>query len=556
MKLRTKFAVLLLVVTVGLSLVAYGGLEAYKHQQVESTRESVSETAAISAEQIDEELFSEMDRVGSYAGEMRLDDPNATRRALDALTSRREFQHGAVVDDAGTVVMVAGPYSETGRERMVSADVSDGACVGRTLRTGDLCISPPEAATGSVFGEASHYVRLTAPVFDGDGRVDGAVVVTYPLTERGAFVALRPLDTSSLSVTVTAGERTLYDGGGTGDGIVATATVERTGWEVRVERSRAALNATLRQLALTQAASILLLVLIAVGFAYWEYTVNLRQTGRLLDGFEALSAGEYDRRLDLAAGEEWERIGDGFGTLAADLAARERALQASEQRLEVLNRVLRHNLRNRLNVVLSAFDMVRETGDATAADWAERGAAAGRRLEELAETAGRVQAALADDDDPEPTRVDGVVRAAAEAVAADHPDATVAVDAESAVAMARPAVGEAVEELVENACVHAGDAPTVTVTVHAVDAADGDRDRVRIGVRDDGPGIPEYERDVIERGHETDLDHGSGLGLWLAHWVADRCGGELAFPRAADGGYVELRLPPPPAAGDDTADEE
>lgn len=271
--------------------------------------------------------------------------------------------------------------------------------------------------------------------------------------------------------------------------------------------------------------------------------MNLRQTERLLDGFESLSTGEYDRRLNLAASEEWEQISDGFATLAADLSARERALETSEQRLTVLNRVLRHNLRNRLTVVLSCFEMIRDAGsdDAELADWADRGTTASRRLEGLARTAGRVQTVLAGDDPAEPIRVDPLVREAAEAAADAAPEATVDVDADPTVAVARPSVADAVEELVANACEHGGDTPTVAVTV---EERDGPLP-VAIRVSDDGPGIPEYERSVIEQGTETDLEHGSGLGLWLAYWVADRCDGELTFPADEAGGCVELRLRAP-----------
>lgn len=270
MKLRTKFAVLLLVGTVTLSLVAYGGLEAYKHQQVESERAVVAETAGVAADQLGSALFSETDRVGSYAGEMSLDDPDATRRSLDTLAARRGFQHAAVVNRSGAVVMVAGAYSEAGAERMRGSNVSDDRCVRRTLTTGDVCISDPVRADSATFGEASHYVMLTAPVFGDTGSaVAGAVVVTYPLTERSAFVALRPLETGSQSVAVTADGRTVYGDEGAANAIVATAPVAGTDWVVRVERSRAVLNATLRGLAITQAVSILLLVATAVGFAYW-----------------------------------------------------------------------------------------------------------------------------------------------------------------------------------------------------------------------------------------------------------------------------------------------
>lgn len=48
-------------------------------------------------------------------------------------------------------------------------------------------------------------------------------------------------------------------------------------------------------------------------------------------------------------------------------------------------------------------------------------------------------------------------------------------------------------------------------------------------VSDNGPGIPPHELETLRRGHETKLDHGSSLGLWLIQWAVDGSDGELAF---------------------------
>ena len=42
----------------------------------------------------------------------------------------------------------------------------------------------------------------------------------------------------------------------------------------------------------------------------------------------------------------------------------------------------------------------------------------------------------------------------------------------------------------------------------------------------------------------TRTRHGSGLGLWLVKWVAERSGGELSFGESEYGGnVVQVRLP-------------
>jgi signal transduction histidine kinase len=97
----------------------------------------------------------------------------------------------------------------------------------------------------------------------------------------------------------------------------------------------------------------------------------------------------------------------------------------------------------------------------------------------------------------------------------------------------------AVAELVDNALTHAGPDPDVTVRLRDED------EELAIEVRDDGPGIPDDEWDVVAGGREiTQLQHTSGLGLWLVKWIADRHGGRLERQEDGDGAAVVVRLPP------------
>ncbi|MDY7083112.1 MAG: HAMP domain-containing sensor histidine kinase, partial [Halobacteria archaeon] len=67
----------------------------------------------------------------------------------------------------------------------------------------------------------------------------------------------------------------------------------------------------------------------------------------------------------------------------------------------------------------------------------------------------------------------------------------------------------AIEELVENAIQHNDTPePEVHISVSPADAMGW----VEIEIEDNGPGIPEEERKVLEKGEETPLAHGSGFG--------------------------------------------
>ncbi|MFB6134001.1 MAG: sensor histidine kinase [Halanaeroarchaeum sp.] len=98
----------------------------------------------------------------------------------------------------------------------------------------------------------------------------------------------------------------------------------------------------------------------------------------------------------------------------------------------------------------------------------------------------------------------------------------------------------AIEELLENAVVHNDEEPTVRVEARRAE------EKVRLRIEDNGPGIPEYERAVLQRGKETPLSHGSGLGLWLVHWIVTMNGGTLSIADATPAGtQVTITVPRP-----------
>lgn len=204
-----------------------------------------------------------------------------------------------------------------------------------------------------------------------------------------------------------------------------------------------------------------------------------------------------------------------------------------EQRLSVLNRVLRHNLRNEMSVVSGAATVLEAELDGTAARRAEMIRESAERMAALGDEARRAQSLLGRDGrDPSPVEVVGVVEVCCEGLRATNPAATVEVDAPGELwALAGDGLDAVVENLVGNAIEHHPEAPTVVVSVETAGP-----DRVAIRVVDDGPGIPESEVEVLEADVETPLRHGTGLGLWLVSWLVDAYDGELSFEESPSGG--------------------
>lgn len=209
-----------------------------------------------------------------------------------------------------------------------------------------------------------------------------------------------------------------------------------------------------------------------------------------------------------------------------------------EQRLRVLTRVLRHDLRNELNVVLGYADTIAAMDDGYAGQYAERIHRSAERLSSLGERVRGVDRTLQNaDHGGRPVDVAAVVEEVARRARERYPDAAVTVDTTEVAAYADELLVTAVWNVVENAVRHHdGETPTVSVTVEC------DGETVEVRVADDGPGIPDEDRSAVESGHETQLQHASGIGLWLVRWILDGVDGELTFverPVSADAPHIQ-----------------
>ena len=104
-----------------------------------------------------------------------------------------------------------------------------------------------------------------------------------------------------------------------------------------------------------------------------------------------------------------------------------------------------------------------------------------------------------------------------------------------------PLCKSAIDNLIENAIEHAGGESNVRIAVGTPRAND---DVVHVVVEDDGPGIPDEEIRALDDAAESQLHRGSGLGLWVAKWVAESYGGDIEFSqRHGTGSVVTLSFP-------------
>jgi len=221
---------------------------------------------------------------------------------------------------------------------------------------------------------------------------------------------------------------------------------------------------------------------------------------------------------------------------------RDRA-QTHSQRLSVLDRVLRHDIRTQTQLLYGYVDRM-DRGDIDTSEAVTEVQAIADRLVGLSEDARQLQK-LSDgvDVDSETQDLVALVREAGETVRATHPELTVEYDLpDEQPVQAPPMLVQAIEQLLHNVVEHADtDEPRAEVSVTA-------EEWVCLTVADNGPGLPSIEMIHTTAESESQLRHSRGIGLWLVTWIVEEGSGELDIETtAADdtGTVVTVRLRPP-----------
>ena len=266
----------------------------------------------------------------------------------------------------------------------------------------------------------------------------------------------------------------------------------------------------------------------------WEAElVNQRKSGELYHVEQEISPIENS-------------VGDitHFVAIEADVTDR----QLREEQLSVLNRILRHNLRNGINVVEGNATLLGELlaeDDTDALQFVESIQERAASLAALGEKASTVRS-LFEQEPPTDARypIADLLAAVTTEFEESQPEATITTTLDQPLAVrADSRLRIALKELLTTTLGYNDTAePAFTITAAPADTGRSE-EWVEITVSDNGLGIPEHEWKAIEHGEETQLQHGSGLGLWLVHWTVSLLGGEVRIEGGDTGTTMVLTLP-------------
>ena len=228
----------------------------------------------------------------------------------------------------------------------------------------------------------------------------------------------------------------------------------------------------------------------------------------------------------------------GLAITARDLTTRRRQQENLDLLNQILTRALRHNIRNKVDVVKANNRALVDRLDGEARDRAHDAAAAAddllsvsaksRVMKEIVEHRGQTTS----------VELTGLIADIVDEYDRAYPGTSFVTDCPASCSVTvTPDVSHALENLVENAAEHnPRDDAEVRVTLEAT--ADG----TVITVEDNGRGIPESELAVLERGYEDVLNHGSGIGLWIVTMVVDEIDGTIEYDAGDDGTEITLRI--------------
>ncbi len=210
---------------------------------------------------------------------------------------------------------------------------------------------------------------------------------------------------------------------------------------------------------------------------------------------------------------------------ALERQEQKRKLRTTSEQLEVLNRILRHDVQNDVQVLTLWGEGLRErvaeehTGDV------QRLIETSEHIRELTENSKDYMETVTGESDPDtkPVRADRILRDELQKARSTYANASFKVDGDlpTATVRANEMLSSVFRNLLANAVLHndSGD-PRVLVALEPAE------ETVRVTIADNGPGVPD-DAEVFGKGTQGLESTGTGIGLYLVYTLVSGFGGRV-----------------------------
>lgn len=294
----------------------------------------------------------------------------------------------------------------------------------------------------------------------------------------------------------------------------------------------------------------ILLVSLLVFMTLHQVTEVLQYTAGVFDRTVSPTAEAYESGANLlasAASYLIIRRMDELSTTRGELERSNAALQERSSMVSVLNRILRHNVRNDVNIIAGQAEHIKlRSDDDRFREELETIETTAWELATISERTQRIRQLLTEDStDATTIRLDEQLDASLDRIRRSTRGVTVTFEntSEGGVTVnGTSTLSRAIVDVVERIILSNDGAVRIEITIaRDADGSNQGRESAVIRIDDDGDGVPELDVRAIESGEETPLRHAEGLELWCLEWAVKRAGGELDAEPAD--GTIEIRLP-------------
>lgn len=204
----------------------------------------------------------------------------------------------------------------------------------------------------------------------------------------------------------------------------------------------------------------------------------------------------------------------------------------------VLHRVLRHNLRNDMSVVLCMLDDIERSADEESAAKARQAREKIESVIRLTDSVRQANVSLADPSAGQQVRnLSDIVETRVESFETTDEELSVETDLpEQALVSVSDEFGLVVDNILE--CALAGDSSSPRVLIRV----EQERETVRLICEDTRQTISSVDISAVSAGSETALEHALGVELWLVEWLVDASGGTMTFETGDECQQVSIEL--------------
>lgn len=206
----------------------------------------------------------------------------------------------------------------------------------------------------------------------------------------------------------------------------------------------------------------------------------------------------------------------------------------------LLNRIVRHNFRNKLQIVSGGFSQIdNQSDDAKIFEQMRRAIA---ELLKLTDWVNEITSLTGDEENTDRVNIREILKKEVEKFRSRYPEIGWEIDSEDLYIDANPLLQKAVHELIDNAVRH-NTHENLNITVSASEnIAD---QQIDIQIIDTGQPIPDIEITPLLNGDESDqLEHGKSIGLWEVQTIISRHQGILQIKEnSTERTVIEVTLP-------------